>query len=459
MTPTRSAGLSLRARFVLALMLTGLASVALVGGIAWWDLQQKFASTQAQRASAHFRASVLAYLERHGTWEAGPQDFGRFMRERRLSRPDGARPDGAPPDDAPGHRGRGDDRPPPPERRDGPPDGAPPRDAADGRPPFRFILADENFRVLLGAGIYPNGEPLPQAARAHAQPVEIDGRVRAWVSTEGVLSASPDDLAYLAAMREALLYGVAAATVLAVAMGLVLGGGLSAGLRRLTEAVQAMRRGELRQRVEIDAMHGGSEVALLGEAFNAMSAELAASHESLQRSNETIAEQAQQLKEQSIRDALTGLYNRRHFDESARLLFEQALRHRRPLCLVVSDIDWFKRINDNWSHATGDAVLRQVAAILRANLRASDLLARYGGEEFVIALPETDPHAAAALCDKLRLAIAGFNWNEIAEGLAVTMSFGLSADLEAGSAERALDRADAQLYRAKGGGRNKVCFA
>lgn len=449
--------LSLRARFVLALMLTGLASVALVGGIAWWDLQQKFESSRAQRASAHFRASVAAYLERYGSWDAGPRDFGRFMRERR-----GARPDGPPPDaqrDGPRDAGDGARDLPPPERRDGPPDGGPPRDGADGRPPFRFILADENFRVLLGAGIYENGEPLPQAARAHAQPVEIDGRVRAWMSTEGVLSASPDDLAYLAAMREALLYGVAAATVLAVAMGLLLGGGLSAGLRRLTEAVQAMRRGELRQRVEIDALQGGTEVALLGAAFNAMSAELAASHESLQRSNETIAEQAQQLKEQSIRDPLTGLYNRRHFDESARLLFEQALRHRRPLCLVVSDIDWFKRINDNWSHAIGDAVLRQVAAILRENLRASDLLARYGGEEFVIALPETDPHAAAALCDKLRLAIAGFNWNEIADGLAVTMSFGLSADLEAGSAERALDRADAQLYRAKGGGRNKVCFA
>ena len=90
------------------------------------------------------------------------------------------------------------------------------------------------------------------------------------------------------------------------------------------------------------------------------------------------------------RDALTKLHNRRHFDERATTLFSHAVRHKQPFTMVIGDIDFFKKIKDQFSHATGDAVLRHVGEILRSHMRLSDLVARYGGEEFVLALPETE---------------------------------------------------------------------
>ena len=183
------------------------------------------------------------------------------------------------------------------------------------------------------------------------------------------------------------------------------------------------------------------------------------SHEELTASHQTILEQAEQLRELSVRDALTKLHNRRHFDEHAATLFSQAVRHKRPLSVVIGDIDYFKRINDQFSHATGDAVLRKVGEILRGHMRLTDLVARYGGEEFVIALPETPLPQAASLCDKLRKLIEDFPWHEVHPDLKVTMSMGVYGDLAAGTAEAMLQKADALLYRAKEGGRNQVCFA
>jgi len=428
--------MSLRLKLILALMLTSLVSVALVGGTAYLQLQRKFESLPAQHASEHFQRRVADYIARYGSLQPGPdgQDFREFMQQR---------------------PGRGVDAPPPRPREDGAGDRRPPP-PGEHRPPFRFILTDGDYIVILGAGIYHDGDALPPEARKDLRPVTVEGTVRAYVSTEGVLSPGPDDLAYLDTMRQALLWGVGVAAALALILGALLGEGLSARLRRLTAAVQAMRAGDLRQRM---GMTGQDEVAQLAQAFDAMSEQLASSHESLEASHATILAQSEQLKELSIRDALTGLYNRRHFDEGVQQLYRQATRYGRPLSVVVADIDWFKKINDRFSHAIGDAVLRQVSEILAANLRASDLLARWGGEEFVIALPETSKAAAAALCDKLRAAIAHFPWGEITPELQVTMSFGVSAEMSVGSPQAMLDGADTQLYRAKEGGRNQVCMA
>jgi diguanylate cyclase (GGDEF)-like protein len=198
-------------------------------------------------------------------------------------------------------------------------------------------------------------------------------------------------------------------------------------------------------------------VALLARAFNDMSTRLATSHAELQESNRKVLEQAAQLRELSVRDALTQLYNRRHFDEQASTLFKQAMRHKRPLSLVIADIDYFKRINDQYTHAVGDAVLRQIGEILRTHMRLSDLVARYGGEEFVLALPETGGPQARALCDKLRGLIESYPWNTLHTELRVTMSMGVCSDLAAGSADAMLRKADVLLYRAKEAGRNRVC--
>jgi len=189
------------------------------------------------------------------------------------------------------------------------------------------------------------------------------------------------------------------------------------------------------------------------ELFN----ELQLRYQELQQLHEKIREQANMLKELSIRDALTGLYNRRHFDEQASQTFVQAERYNRPLTFMIGDIDFFKRINDNFSHATGDEVLKQVARILQMNTRESDIVARYGGEEFVIALTETPLSQAVGLCEKLRGLIENHPWREIHSDLRVTMSMGLNADTSLGSFTKMVSAADEKLYDAKSGGRNRVC--
>jgi diguanylate cyclase (GGDEF)-like protein len=421
--------MSLRAKFMLALLLTGLAAVAMVGGLAYVGMTKKVDTIRREMAAEHFHSAVSDYLQKYGDWRAGQdaQPFDQFMDARNgRERPP---------------RGEGH-RPPPP----GPGD----------EPPFRFILADQDYRVLLGAGVYRLHEVLPDAARREARPVTVNGRIAAYVSPEGVLTPSKQEQQYLDAMRDALLAGVTGAAVLALALGVLLSRGLSRTLSHLTGAVRAMQGGSLLQRVPVQ---GKDEVAVLAAAFNDMSEKLARTHEELNQSHQTILAQAEQMRELSVRDALTKLHNRRHFDEQARTLFSHAVRHQRPLSVVIGDIDFFKRINDQFSHATGDMVLRQVGEILRSHMRLSDLVARYGGEEFVIAFPETELPQAAALCDKLRAMIEGFPWHQMHPDLKVTMSMGVYADVAAGTAEAMLQKADALLYRAKQAGRNRVCFA
>ena len=477
--------MSLRIKLMLALFFTGLATVAMVGGLAYVGVTQKVDTIRRQQAAEHFYHYMSGYLTRYGSWQAAiaAEPFDSFMqreeRQDRLTHGDAGPPNGPPgqaDDERPGPPD--DQRPSPPDQqRPAPPEDAPPSDGArpedqmrgpppdagpamarrrGAEPPYHFILADQDYKVLLGAGIYRHGEALPDSARKDARPVVVNGRTVAYISPEGVLTPSKQELQYLNAVREALLAGVTGAAVLALLLGVLLSSGLSRTLTRLTVAVRAMHGGSLLQRVEVQ---GKDEVAALATAFNEMSEQLARSHQELNASHQTILAQAEQLRELSVRDALTELYNRRHFDEQASTLFNQAVRHKRPLSLVIGDIDFFKRINDQFSHATGDAVLRQVSAILRSHMRLTDLVARYGGEEFVIAFPETALPQAAALCDKLRNLIEGFPWHEVHPDLKVTMSMGVCADIAAGTAEAMLQKADALLYRAKESGRNRVCFA
>jgi len=335
-------------------------------------------------------------------------------------------------------------------------DRPPPRRPGDGQPPFRFILSDADFKVLLGGGQFRIGDALPEKWRATAKPIVVKDKTVAYMSSDGALTPTPQEQKYLDALYNSLLWGIAAAAGLASLLGVLLSSGLTRSLSNLTRAVKGMHKGELRQQVTVK---GKDEVAALATAFNEMSEQLAHSHDELKASHQTILEQAEQLRELSIRDALTELYNRRHFDEQANTLFNQAVRHKRPLTLVICDIDHFKKINDKFSHATGDTVLRHVGQILRKHMRLSDLVARYGGEEFVMAFPETPGPHAAALCDKLRNLIESFPWHEVHPDLKVTMSMGVCADVASGSAETMLQKADALLYRAKESGRNQVCFA
>ncbi len=171
---------------------------------------------------------------------------------------------------------------------------------------------------------------------------------------------------------------------------------------------------------------------------------------------ERLREQAGRLQRQATEDGLTGLYNRRYAECQLKREFRRARRYARPLSVAVVDIDNFKAINDSFSHAVGDSVLKVVADILTASIRPADMAARYGGEEFVLALPETDAAGGLAVCEKLRRAVESYPWRELHPELKVTLSVGLCSELDPVSVERMLSAADAKLYRAKGSGKNRV---
>jgi diguanylate cyclase (GGDEF)-like protein len=159
---------------------------------------------------------------------------------------------------------------------------------------------------------------------------------------------------------------------------------------------------------------------------------------------------------------LTGLLNRRYFQERLAEEVDRASRHGHPLSLIMIDIDHFKAFNDHFGHGAGDICLMTVAATLAANLsRPGDLVARYGGEEFAVILPETDPAGAVRIAERMREALAeqGMAQAPGDERSIVTLSAGVAGrvpDEQADVAEL-VAAADRKLYEAKTLGRNRVC--
>lgn len=185
-------------------------------------------------------------------------------------------------------------------------------------------------------------------------------------------------------------------------------------------------------------------------------AELEERNRSLRESVERKSRLVAQLERQTLEDSLTGLGNRRLLDKRFADEFDRAIRHGRPLAVAIVDIDRFKRVNDRYSHAVGDAALKELARLLSAQVRHTDLVARFGGEEFVIVLVETPAAAAEIACEKIRVAVATHDWTHIHPRLALTISIGFCADTSLPGCERMLAVADRNLYIAKAQGRNRV---
>jgi two-component system cell cycle response regulator len=170
------------------------------------------------------------------------------------------------------------------------------------------------------------------------------------------------------------------------------------------------------------------------------------------------------LVEAALREPLTGLYNRRHFQERFAAEVAVAHRHGRPLSLLLADVDHFKRVNDKHGHLAGDEVLKTVARALTQGIRIEDILARFGGEEFVVLAREADAAAAMALAERLRqlVEVAQTCWesgDDVPIGIPVTVSIGV-AQLGPDQNERDLfQRADGAAYEAKKLGRNRVLLA
>jgi two-component system cell cycle response regulator len=170
-----------------------------------------------------------------------------------------------------------------------------------------------------------------------------------------------------------------------------------------------------------------------------------------------LRERNHQLERLSRTDALTGLFNRRHLDEELARRHADACRVNEPFCVLLLDLDHFKTINDTFGHPAGDAVLREFADRVRGELRAGDVAARWGGEEFLVILGRTPVEQAQAVAERIRVATATTPVIIGTNSIDVTVSGGC-AQGPAESVEAVLARADACLYEAKTGGRNRVSY-
>jgi diguanylate cyclase (GGDEF)-like protein len=170
---------------------------------------------------------------------------------------------------------------------------------------------------------------------------------------------------------------------------------------------------------------------------------------------------AETLKHATM-DALTGLNNRRQLEHRIKQEIANAKRQSLPLCAIMMDVDFFKNVNDTYGHIAGDAVLKELAEIIKKTIRESDIAARYGGEEFSILLPMTTMKDAACVAERLRSAVERTTINclnekgEIATSLNITISIGVYQYKETDSDKELYEKADKGLYKAKSTGRNKV---
>ncbi|XPV76271.1 MAG: GGDEF domain-containing protein [Desulfovibrio sp.] len=186
---------------------------------------------------------------------------------------------------------------------------------------------------------------------------------------------------------------------------------------------------------------GDDDFAILGKTF--------------ERMRQSLSRRFKEVEEQARTDSLTGIANRRDFEDSALRMLENSVPCSSPLSIILFDIDDFKSINDTYGHPVGDEVLKEIAALIRLNIRDSDLFARWGGEEFILAITTGRLVAVNAIADKLRemIEFGVFSSKE----LSITCSFGIATSMDEDRLTDLIHRADKALYEAKSKGKNTVC--
>lgn len=274
-----------------------------------------------------------------------------------------------------------------------------------------------------------------------------------------VVASVPVSLAFAevrAATRRAIWVGLVAC-VLASLLAWLAAARLSAHLSAITAAAGRVRAGV--PGAQIPLLHSSADVHQLSTSLHGMTQRLMRAQE---ETEQVVRERTHELEmatlelaNQARTDPMTGLLNRRGFEPQWQHGIALARRSGRPLSALMVDIDHFKRVNDSFGHETGDAVIKHLAKTLLQRLRSTDLVARLGGEEFAAMLPDTDAGAARRIAQQLVDAMAA---ELLPVAGRVTISIGV-ADLSVGVEDGAdlLRRADAALYQAKRGGRNRVC--
>jgi diguanylate cyclase (GGDEF)-like protein len=251
----------------------------------------------------------------------------------------------------------------------------------------------------------------------------------------------------------------------AIALAYLIARSITAPLEQLVDTMQQAESGNYAIRI---GPGGKDELTVLAQKFNHMAWRIGQQHEQMEAEvaerTRDLEEANRQLAALSLTDGLTGVANRRRFDEMLPAELARAARVEQPLALMMIDVDFFKNYNDHYGHQEGDACLQAVARLLAAHARrASDLAARYGGEEFVMLCADTSAEDALALAEAIRAALEALALPHHQSPIGrVSVSIGvavLSAPHELQTAERFLRQADKAMYRAKSQGRNQVVLA
>ncbi|MFQ5502582.1 MAG: GGDEF domain-containing protein [Phycisphaerae bacterium] len=290
-------------------------------------------------------------------------------------------------------------------------------------------------------------------------PRPIVGYVRVGVSLEG----STTRLATLVRNTIGLAIGI---TLLMVPLGYEVVRNLIGPLNSLSAAACVFAHGKLDTRVKINRR---DEIGKLATSFNSMADELADSQTRLIKLNEELEGRVQQrtsaleeankrFREMAARDSLTGLYNRRHFNDLLSQLFAESSRYQTDLTCMMIDLDNFKRVNDTLGHQVGDTLLRMTSDVIQQSIRESDVPVRYGGDEFIVLLPRTTPEdarsSAERILDRFRSELA----REMPQANVVSLSIGLASRLDdqPNEALALVQLADEALYLAKAGGKDRI---
>ncbi|WP_232505003.1 sensor domain-containing diguanylate cyclase [Rubrivivax gelatinosus] len=325
--------------------------------------------------------------------------------------------------------------------------------------------------------LHAPGMRLPEAPGPGRFGVQNDADGRAYlVARAAVPATAQSDLGWsvvlrqplevatapISALRDRLFIVGLVASLLVAALAYVLAVRLSRPLEQLAAAVVAVREG--RSSAAFPQRCGSPELEAMTESVRAMTESLLDREARLEQANaqleQTVDDRTRQLSAANAelarlasQDALTGLANRRAFEQRAADEEARARRTGRGIGLLMLDVDLFKSVNDRFGHSVGDRVLQEISRLLEASIRETDLAARLGGEEFAVLLPElAGPAEAALVAEKIRLAVQGHGFAEAGH---VTLSIGVAwADGHATPVVVALQRADEALYAAKRRGRN-----
>ncbi len=239
-------------------------------------------------------------------------------------------------------------------------------------------------------------------------------------------------------------------TIFTTIIALLIGKIMSVRLVDLSNIAKELGKGDLSVRSYISSQ---DEIGFLASTINKMAQKVQESRDGLVKEILNRKEIEKELELISLTDELTGIYNRRAFNDFMHKNISRAKRHLEPLSILMLDIDHFKQVNDLYGHDMGDEVLTIFAHLVQDHLREEDIFARWGGEEFIILLPQTSSSEALKLAERIRKNISEYHFSEIDS---VTVSIGHTEFHVDDSFDILLKRVDEALYQAKNAGRNNV---